>query len=123
MDAPYSPATFGEYITQKRKQRMLPASQVCEEVGISMSYYCDIEKGRRMPPDRETLAKMARALLLNKGETAMFYDYAGKARSEAPPDLPDYINEFEVVRTALRLAKDKGSAEDWCSFIQALENR
>jgi len=121
--ASHNAATFGEYITEKRKQRTLPASQVCEAVGISISYYCDIEKGRRLPPDRESLAKMAKALHLNDTETAVFYDYAGKARFEAPPDLPAYINEYEIVRVALRLAKNKGNAEDWSNFIHTLENR
>ena len=120
---PGGAVTFGEYIIEKRKERMLSASQICEAVGISMSYFCDIEKGRRLPPDRAALAKMVSALMLSEGERARFYDYAGKARSEAPPDLPEYINEYEVVRVALRLAKDKGSTDDWHNFIQTLENR
>ena len=66
---------------------------------------------------------MSNALMLSEAETAQFYDYAGKARREAPPDLPEYINEYEVVRTALRLAKDKGNPDDWRNFIQTLENR
>ena len=119
----HEPATFGAYITERRKHRELPASQICEAVGISMSYYCDIEKNRRMPPDRKALARMADALLLNERELAVFYDFAGKARSEAPPDLPEYINEYEVVRTALRLAKDKGNPDDWNKFISVLERR
>jgi transcriptional regulator with XRE-family HTH domain len=115
--------TFGEFITARRKERELPASKICDAVGISISYYCDIEKNRRYPPDREALAKMAQALYLSENETAVFYDLAGKARSEAPPDLPEYINEFEVVRVALRLAKNKGSADDWHRFIYSLESR
>jgi hypothetical protein len=36
-------------------------------------------------------------------EKAAFYDLAGKARSEAPPDLPEYINANQLVRVAFRL--------------------
>jgi hypothetical protein len=60
---------------------------------------------------------------LQGDDLAVFYDLAGKARDEAPPDLPDYINENQVVRVALRLAKDTGSNEDWQKFIDDLEKR
>ena len=116
--------TFGEFLVAKRKEREIPSLQVAETLGISPSYYSDIEKGRRNPPpDRESLAKIAKLLNLNSGDLAIFYDLAGKARDEAPPDLPDYINENQVVRVALRLAKDTGSNEDWQRFIDDLESR
>ena len=116
--------TFGEFLVAKRKEREIPSLQVAETLGISPSYYSDIEKGRRNPPpDRESLVKIAKLLNLNSGDLAIFYDLAGKARDEAPPDLPDYINENQVVRVALRLAKDTGSNEDWQRFIDDLESR
>jgi len=62
-------------------------------------------------------------LRLSDEERAAFFDLAGKARSEAPPDLPGYINENKVVRVALRLAKDKGNFDDWQQFINRLERK
>ena len=116
--------TFGAFLVAKRKEREIPSLQVAEFLGISPSYYSDIEKGRRNPPsERENLAKIVRLLNLQGDDLALFYDLAGKARDEAPPDLPDYINENQVVRVALRLAKDTGSNEDWQRFINDLENR
>ena len=116
--------TFGEFLVAKRKEREIPALQVAEALGISPSYYSDIEKGRRNPPpERESLAKITQILRLQGDDLALFYDLAGKARDEAPPDLPDYINENQVVRVALRLAKDTGSNEDWQRFIDDLEER
>lgn len=114
--------TFGDFIAAKRREREIAALQMSEMLGISPGYYCDIEKNRRNPPDRETLTKLIDALRLSGDDIHTFYDLAGKARSEAPPDLPDYINENEVVRVALRLAKDKGCADDWKRFINHLEN-
>jgi hypothetical protein len=37
--------------------------------------------------------------------------------------LPEYINENQVVRFALRVAKEKASDEDWHRFISDLENK
>jgi transcriptional regulator with XRE-family HTH domain len=118
-----SHTTFGDFLIAKRREKGIPAIQVCDVVGISPGYYCDIEKSRKAPPDRETLARIALALQLVGGDIATFYDLAGKARSEAPPDLPEYINEYQIVRVALRLAKERGCEDDWHSFISRLENK
>jgi len=115
--------TFGEFVIAKRKEKELAASRVCEMVGISPSYYCDIERGRRNPPDKYALARLASVLGLCGDDEGIFYDLAGQARSEAPPDLPDYINDNHVVRVALRLAKSRGNADDWRNFIISLQGR
>lgn len=115
--------TFGDFISAKRREREITSLQMSGMLGISPGYYCDIEKNRRNPPDRETLIKMVDTLYLSDCDIHIFYDLAGRARSEAPPDLPEYINENEVVRVALRLAKDKGSTDDWKRFISDLESR
>jgi transcriptional regulator with XRE-family HTH domain len=115
--------TFGDFVLAKRREKELPSMQICEKVGISPGYYCDIERNRRNPPDREILERLALALFLRGDDLAMFYDLAGRARSEAPPDLPEYINEYQIVRVALRLAKDRGCVDDWHRFIRDLESR
>jgi len=116
-------STFGEYITAMRKRREITSLAMSEMLDISPGYYCDIEKNRGKPPERNMLAKMIELLRLTQTEIDTFYDHAGKARHEAPPDLPDYINENRAVRLALRLAKDKGTEDDWYRFIRELENR
>lgn len=115
--------TFGDFISLKRRAREISSLQMSAMINISPGYYCDIERNRRNPPNNETLTKMINALDLSENDIHIFYDLVGKARSEAPPDLPDYINENEYVRVALRLAKDKGSVEDWKKFIDDLEKR
>ena len=55
--------TFGAFLVAKRKDREIPSLQVAEHIGISPSYYSDIEKGRRNPPSEcENLAKIAQIL-------------------------------------------------------------
>jgi transcriptional regulator with XRE-family HTH domain len=114
---------FGDFVSAKRREREITAVQMAETLGLSPGYYCDIEKNRSNPPDKATLIKLIETLRLSVEDIHTFYDLAGKARSEAPPDLPEYINTHQVVRVALRLAKDKGSADDWHRFIYNIENR
>ena len=114
---------FSRLLKEKRKLREITVRGMADIAGLSPGYYCDIESSRRNPPDRVILDKMLDALVLSEQERQTFYDLAGKARSEAPPDLPEYINEHEVVRVALRLAKDSGdTTRVWNRFIGFLED-
>lgn len=112
---------FSRFLKEKRRQREITVRDMADKSGVSAGYYSDIESGRRNPPDREILDKMMDILTLSEGDRFIFYDLAGKARSEAPPDLSEYINEYEEVRVALRLAKDTGDARVWNKFINYLE--
>jgi transcriptional regulator with XRE-family HTH domain len=114
---------FGDFISAKRRERLITLRNMAETLGLSAGYYCDIEKNRCNPPDRAVLERLIRELRLSKNDIHIFYDLVGKARSEALPDLPYYINENQVVRVALRLAKDRGNAEDWRRFISDIESR
>lgn len=115
--------TFGDFIAQKRYEKKITVRAIAAAIGVSPGYYNDIEKGRRNPPDRVILDKMINAFLLYGNERIIFYDLAGKARSEVAPDLPEYIMENDFVRVALRLAKEKASQNDWQRFINDLENK
>jgi len=112
---------FGRFLREKRQSRHITLSELAENSGISTGYYSDIEYGRRNPPNRDILDRMIAALNLSNEDRIAIYDLAGNARSEAPPDLPDYINENANVRVALRLAKDSGNAQVWDRFIDFLE--
>ncbi len=115
--------TFGAFLKEKRKEREITSLRMSEILGVSPGHYCDIERGRRSPSDRETLEKIISALSLTSTDRNTLYDLVGRTRSELPPDLPDYIMGNEVVRVALRMAKDKASADDWRYFMDRLENK
>ena len=116
---------FSRFLREKRQLREITVRYMAELADVSPGYYCDIESGRRNPPDREILDKMIAALHLSEEDRILFYDLAGKARSEAPTDLSGYINEYHEVRVALRMAKDSGDPKVWGKFINymELENR
>ena len=113
--------SFSRFLRGKRQSRKITLSEMAEKSNISIGYYSDIEYGRRNPPDRAILDKMLAALNVFDEDKTTFYDLAGKARSEAPPDLPEYINEHKKVRVALRMAKDSGDTQIWDKFIDFLK--
>ena len=115
--------TFGAFLKAQRKKREITLRYMAELVGIAVGSYCDIESNRNYPPEKRILEKMIEVLHLPEADQKTFYDLAGKARSAAPPDLPEYINDNQVVRFALRVAKEKASDEDWRRFINDLEKK
>jgi len=118
--------TLGSYITLKRLERDITLRGFAQKVGISPVYLCNIEKGRRPMTDGTILEKMAAELLLDKTETALLLDLAAKSKSIpiVASDLPEYINERDIVRVALRTAKDvEATDEEWQEFIEKLQKR
>jgi len=56
-------------------------------------------------------------LLLSETKTKHMYDSATVAQKSINADLPDYIMDRKVVRTALRKAKKDIPDEKWDDFI------
>ena len=85
----------------------------------------DIEKGRRYPPDKDKIYKIAEVLGLNEDDTNTLFDYAALSRDNGvSPDLSDYVMGVGNLRTALRKARDINAGEDdWQKIIDMLENQ
>lgn len=117
--------TLGSFITLKRTERDKTLRGMAREIGLSPVYLCNIEKGRRPMTAEDTLEKIANVLLFNKTDKAMLLDLAAKSKSIlVAADLPEYINERDIVRVALRTAKDADATdEEWQAFIDKLEKR
>jgi len=114
--------TLGSYITQKRKEQKIPLLDMAKELGISKFYLCNIEKDRRTMTAGDTLEKIASVLHLNTNDTALLFDLAAKSNNVLiAADLTEYINEHDIVRTALRTARDVGATDEvWQAFIEQL---
>ena len=117
--------TLGGFITKKRMERDKTLRGMAREVGISPVYLCNIEKGRRPLTSEDTLEKIATVLILDKDDRALLFDLAAQSNSIlVAADLPEYINERDIVRVALRTAKDvEATDEEWQDFINKLEKR
>lgn len=91
---------------------------------LSPVYLCNLEKGRRPAPKEKLLNLIVALLNLNKEEVEEMLDLA--AKSQLNPsisiDLPEYIMNRDIVRVALRLAKDvDASDQDWQEFIDCIK--
>jgi transcriptional regulator with XRE-family HTH domain len=116
---------FGEYVKAKRLEKDINLRKLAEILEIVPAYMSDIEKGRRYPPDREKIYKIAEALSLTEDETNEMFDLAALAKENSvSPDLPEYIMGTEKARVALRMARDiNASDEDWLKIIEMLESK
>lgn len=116
--------TFGRFIDQKRQALQISARELAMRVGVSAMYICDIQRDRKQPPARELLDRICRTLELEDEEKDLYYDLAAKGRNEVSQDLPEYIMEKEIVRAALRTAKEHDvKDEEWEAFIQRISGK
>lgn len=112
--------TFGDFLIDKRLERGISARQLAKDLGISAVYICDFEKNRR-PVTDEILKKLVSALALSVHEQEVMYDLAAKSRNTVSADLPEYIMEKDIVRTALRVAKKNNIPDtEWEEFIKKI---
>lgn len=115
---------FGEFINIKRKAQGITQKNIADALGVTTVYICDIEKSRRYPPTKNgVLSKIAVILKLNENEKSILFDLAGLDKGCVSPDLSDYIMSSEVIRSALRKAKDMATADDWQWFIDNLDKK
>jgi transcriptional regulator with XRE-family HTH domain len=116
--------SFGEFITAKREKKEITLREMARRLDITPSYYSDIEKNRRNPPEKSKLDEIAAILNLSDEDRNFMYDLAGKMRNAVPPDLPNYIVGRDYVVNALRRAQDMGAGEtEWLEMIKVLEKR
>ena len=120
---------FGEFVTERRKEKGITLRGMADLVDFSPAYWSDIEEGRRNPPNIDKLKEVAEILKLSQKEKEHMIDLASEDRDEIPMDLPDYIKESELARTALRKAKQLNeisgksdiTEKAWQDFIKALD--
>lgn len=118
--------TFGEFIKGKRQNKGISLRRFAEQLNISPVYLCNMEKDRNPAPKDDILSRMAQMLVLNDEDTRLLYDLAAKSKSNptVSKDLPEYIMDRDIVRVALRTAKDVDATdEEWQAFIEMLETR
>lgn len=116
-------ATFGALISAKRKAHKLTLREAAKHLGIAHGYLCDIEQNRRPAPEGDFTERIAAFLDLDKQDYELLLDLAAKSRKTVSADLPDYIMKKDVVRAALRVAKEVDATdEEWMAFMEMLKN-
>ncbi|MDO5649998.1 MAG: helix-turn-helix transcriptional regulator [Gallicola sp.] len=116
--------TFGKFIESRRKTLGKTLRGFAAELEIAPAYMSDIEKGRRYPPEKK-LDDIARLLALDEQEKNHLLDLAALERENTvSSDLPEFIMEKDLVRVALRRARDgKLSDEDWKDVIELIDKK
>lgn len=118
--------SFGSFIKEKRLLREISLRKFAGQLDISPVYLCNMEKDRNPAPKDDILSRMAELLLLSDQDAEVLYDLAAKSKNmpTVSKDLPEYIMERDIVRVALRTAKDVDATdEEWQEFISRLEKR
>ena len=113
---------FGEFIEERRKNAGITLRGLAGILEIAPSYMSDIEKGRRYPPDKVKLDEIVKHLMLSENDKNLMFDLAAKEKENTvSPDLPEYIMEKDLVRVALRKARDTNASDHkWEKIIEIL---
>jgi len=118
--------TFGSFLRQKRKEKEISLRKFAEMAGLSPVHLSYLETGQRPAPKSDALERIAGLLCMEKGDEEQFYDLAAESAStpRVSGDLPEYIMGNNLVRAALRTAKDVDATDDeWMEFIGKLRER
>ena len=117
--------TFGAFVRQKRMEQGLSLRGLAARLGLSPVYMSNIETDRKPAPSQENLDKLAEELHLSKADRELFLDLAAASQKmKIPADLPEYIMERDIVRAALRTAKEVDATDaEWQEFIDRITKR
>lgn len=117
--------TFGSYVREKRMRRGLSLRSLAAELEVSPVYMSNMETDRKPAPSQEKLNHLIRILGLSQSETEHLLDLAAKSKTrQVSADLPEYIMERDIVRAALRTAKEVDATdEEWQEFIDRITRR
>lgn len=117
--------TFGSFVREKRQSIGLSLRTLAAKLDLSPVYLSNIENDRRAAPSQEYLERMAMLLQLDKPEREWMLDLAAKSKqNRVSADLPDYIMDREIVRAALRTAREADATDqEWQDFIDRITQR
>ena len=117
--------TFGSFIRNRRMARGLTLRGMAAKLDLSPVYMSNIENDRRAAPTQEHLERMAMLLQLDKADREQMLDLAARSRQDrVSADLPDYIMDREIVRAALRTAREADATDqEWQEFIDRIQKR
>ena len=117
--------TFGSFVREKRQSIGLSLRTLAAKLDLSPVYLSNIENDRRPAPTRAYLERLEQELHLSKVETEQMLDLAAKSQNNrVSADLPDYIMDREIVRAALRTAREADATDqEWQDFIDRVNRR
>lgn len=95
-------SSLGNKIKKARKRRWLQSQEVAKMVGISESYFSDIENDRKTP-SMKVLKKICDVLNLNYAEMLKMGEYPGADSIQSKLNLEEISQEdYELILALLR---------------------
>jgi transcriptional regulator with XRE-family HTH domain len=114
--------SFGHFLQNKRLKKGETLQITADKIGIGIMYLSEMENGKKTNPSSKVLAKMIEVLCESNEDIATFFDLHAKANGIVSQDLPEYIMSNDIVRSTLRIARDKPATDaDWQEMINRLE--
>ena len=118
---------FGAFLRKKRLEdpRELRQAHIAKILGLSLSYYTDIENNNRRPLNADEIEIVSEYLNLSEDDKAKLYNFAAFEKSRIPADLEqtviyDRVGEYALM--ALREYKSGNIDEEmWKQFIRDIE--
>lgn len=119
---------FGAFIKKRRINSKIRIVDMADELGISLSYYSDIENGRRLPPNnpdtqKTFFSKLIAVLNLSDDEVEEMYnavDHDLYSKGIISPDMASYATENKSARVLFRNIMNENLSEEQ---IQALNEK
>lgn len=115
--------TFGDFVRQKRLEKVIKLNAFASQIGISNVYLSYIERGSRPAPSKAILQRIERALQLSSDEAALMNSLAilSHNKHDFSEDLIEYINSRPYVIESLHMAMTINASEfEWASFQKML---
>lgn len=124
---------FGNFISNKRKERGVSLRMMARDLDISISYLSDLEQGNKMPPNssqekyKDLIIKIVNYLNMNdmdKERCLNFADNDLAKNGHISNDITDYIGQTPLASVALRKAKNLNySDEDWQRILDSFDKK
>lgn len=86
---------FGPTLKIIRKSKDFTLRGLALKLDLSPAYICDIEHGRRNPPDYQYIEKMKDVLKLKDLEFMYLCNLAGDFTDSCPPDILSEVNKMD----------------------------
>lgn len=124
---------FGNFISNKRKEKGISLRMMAKDLNISISYLSDLEQGNKMPPNssnekyRDLIISIIDYLNMtdaDKDKCLNFADNDLARKGHISNDITDYIGQTPLASVALRKAKDLNySDDDWKKIIDNFDKK
>lgn len=105
--------------------RGLSLRGLAAKLEVSPVYMSNMENNRRPAPTKEKLDHLIEILGLGQEDTERLLDLAARSKTlQVSADLPEYIMQRDIVRAALRTAKEVDATDaEWQEFIDRITQR